>query len=245
MTTANTNFDERIGQVVRNGKAIYYAYINNVLVERNGYSEVLDALKLAAKEAAAKEAASKRQYEAGDTFTEHINQGDRDCTVIAVLGDKYLFEYTMPAGTSAINNERHKAVSYKSLSDKWLLAIEEQFGLSNLVAWPQGGGMGWKMEIRKQLETRLADAQRKAQRMTSADVAREKAQERLNAVPFDPALSPVINDYLRYCYWSVNAKSHDVREKNRKQATLTLSSMTSDAAQIAVTEETKRNLLKW
>src|SRR5208337_3029551 len=40
----------------------------------------------------------------GDTFSEFINQGERDCLVLAVDPDtgRYLYEYVMPAGSSAL-----------------------------------------------------------------------------------------------------------------------------------------------
>lgn len=79
---------------------------------------------------------------AGDTFSIFVNQGEREGHVLAVLGDRALIEYEMPAGTTAmlfapavttwfnhspqfIHNYK-MSVSYKQLPKKWLQAIVDQ-----------------------------------------------------------------------------------------------------------------------
>lgn len=81
----------------------------------------------------------KSPVQVHDSFEEEINQGMRGCTVVAVdeKTGRYLYEYTMPNGTSALRRESRRSVSYKSLSPFWRNLIEEQFGWSNLVANPQ------------------------------------------------------------------------------------------------------------
>lgn len=74
-------------------------------------------------------------------FTELINQGNRDCVVVAVDGTKLLYEYEMPNGTSAIRNERGKPVPYRALSRFWLRLIEDDYGIDNLIANPQQNGI--------------------------------------------------------------------------------------------------------
>lgn len=82
----------------------------------------------------------------GDYMEEHINQGMRPGTVVAVDAERgqYLWEYDMPNGTSALvlyGSGKHgrRTVSYAALSDRWMRLIEEQHcgGLDRLVAWPQ------------------------------------------------------------------------------------------------------------
>ena len=82
---------------------------------------------------------SKSPMEVGTDFSEEINQGLRDCTVVAVdpSTGRYMYEYTMPKGTSAPRRENGRPVSYKSLSTFWRRLIDSQFGLKNLVAKPQ------------------------------------------------------------------------------------------------------------
>lgn len=89
------------------------------------------------------------RYQAGDNVSVHRNQGDREATVLAVIGDEVLIEYTMPKGTTALNITTHKAlfddehagydanhvwheggqykaVSYRGLPTKWLKAVVEE-----------------------------------------------------------------------------------------------------------------------
>ena len=61
-------------------------------------------------------------YRVGDTFYDHINQGDRLCHVIAVdekTGD-YLYEYSMPAGRTFLRNQNGKPVSERRIPKKFL-----------------------------------------------------------------------------------------------------------------------------
>lgn len=82
---------------------------------------------------------SKSPFKAGDTFDEEINQGQRECVVVAVdeKTGRYIYEYEMPNGTSALRWENGRSISYKALSHHWRLLIEEQTGWSNLVNNPQ------------------------------------------------------------------------------------------------------------
>ena len=60
-------------------------------------------------------------YQVGDTFTENINQGDRDCLVIAVddaTGD-YLYDYEMPAGKKFLRDHNQKPVSAGRIPKKF------------------------------------------------------------------------------------------------------------------------------
>jgi hypothetical protein len=67
----------------------------------------------------------------GDRCIISINQGERDATVLAAIGDKRLLEYEMPNGTSAlkivdlINHTKTVSVSYRAISVQWLTAIVE------------------------------------------------------------------------------------------------------------------------
>ncbi len=74
------------------------------------------------------------RYEPGDNVDVIRNQGKREAVVLAVIGDEVLIEYTMPKGTTALNTTTHvalnmgggyKAVSYASISTRWLKAIVE------------------------------------------------------------------------------------------------------------------------
>ena len=97
---------------------------------------------------------------AGDSFNELINQGQRECIVIAVDGSnpaQYLYEYEMPHGTSAVRNEKGRPIPYDSISLKWLKLIEEQTGLVNLIAYPQQLG-GNALGTRDRLITKLSVA---------------------------------------------------------------------------------------
>jgi hypothetical protein len=76
------------------------------------------------------------RYEAGDQIEVTRNQGKREATVLAVIGDDVLIEYTMPKGTTALNFTTHdavendqgnyKAVSYRNVPVTWLKAIVEE-----------------------------------------------------------------------------------------------------------------------
>lgn len=79
---------------------------------------------------------------AGETFTIYVNQGERDAVIVAVLGDRYLYEYEMPNGSTCLRNEKDRPVSYRAISDKWLDAIEEQYGVQNLQCRPQQSQRG-------------------------------------------------------------------------------------------------------
>jgi hypothetical protein len=63
----------------------------------------------------------------GDTFVEFINQGDRDCWVIAVEDEtgRYLYEYEMPNGRIFLRNQDGKPVARNTLSAKWRALIAE------------------------------------------------------------------------------------------------------------------------
>jgi hypothetical protein len=67
--------------------------------------------------------------EAGDYTTIFINQGEREATVLAVIGDEYMIEYEMPAGTTALavlhNSGGYKSVSYLNVPLKWLRALTD------------------------------------------------------------------------------------------------------------------------
>lgn len=75
------------------------------------------------------------RYEAGDNIEVTRNQGRREATVLAVIDDEILIEYTMPKGTTALSITTHeavekdrpeyKAVSYRSVPTRWLKAIVE------------------------------------------------------------------------------------------------------------------------
>jgi len=61
----------------------------------------------------------------GTQFQEEINQGLRNCQVIAVddATGEYLYDYEMPAGRTFIRNHKGKPVS--KLSNRWKRIIEE------------------------------------------------------------------------------------------------------------------------
>ena len=66
-------------------------------------------------------------FKFGDFFQEHINQGLRDCQILAVdekTGD-YLYEYDMPAGKTFMRTRFRGSVSQKNLPKKWLKLMEE------------------------------------------------------------------------------------------------------------------------
>ena len=76
------------------------------------------------------------KYEAGDQVSVTRNQGKREATVLAVIGDSVLIEYTMPKGTTSLNftthdaiendQEQYKAVSYRNVPVQWLKVIVEE-----------------------------------------------------------------------------------------------------------------------
>ena len=77
------------------------------------------------------------RHQAGEDITVHRNQGDRDATVMAVVGDEALIEYVMPNGTSALNiisvwegeeNAGYRSISYFNLPAKWADAVTIQMG---------------------------------------------------------------------------------------------------------------------
>jgi hypothetical protein len=89
----------------------------------------------------------------GDSFTEFINQGDRDCLVLAVDPDtgRYLYEYVMPAGTTALRWEqwdkgvlKHGQTPYAQLSRKWLQLIKDHSMWSEFIRNPQNGKYAMK-----------------------------------------------------------------------------------------------------
>ncbi len=67
----------------------------------------------------------------GDITTVLVNQGDRDATVLAVIGTKALIEYTMPAGSTGLQiidllteaPTPGRSVGYRDLPTKWLQAV--------------------------------------------------------------------------------------------------------------------------
>lgn len=58
------------------------------------------------------------------------NQGERDAVVVAVSKDKFLIEYQMPNGSTALNvlNDLHRTENYKTITYKKALSSRE-FGL--------------------------------------------------------------------------------------------------------------------
>lgn len=107
---------------------------------------------------------------ANQVFTEFINQGDRECVVIAENGTKFLYEYEMPNGTSCVRNEKNRPIPYLSLPAFWLRLIEDQFGLQNLICQPQQSG---HHNVRKELQERLASVTKvKLNQEQAVDVAR-------------------------------------------------------------------------
>jgi hypothetical protein len=71
--------------------------------------------------------------EAGDPVTVWKNQGNREATVIAVLGDRCLVEYTMPSESTALYfalitepSVSLTTVAYHNLTKAWRKAVAEQ-----------------------------------------------------------------------------------------------------------------------
>lgn len=60
-------------------------------------------------------------YRVGDTFIEHINQGYRECVVVAVdeTTGNYLYEYDMPGGKTFLRNQNGKPVSKERIPRKF------------------------------------------------------------------------------------------------------------------------------
>jgi len=95
----------------------------------------------------------------GDCFTEFINQGNRDCQVVAIDNKTWrvLYEYTMPNETSALRwyqweNGVMKTgqIAYSTLSKKWLdLIAQEGIGIDGLVGNPQSGKYAMKRNFEK------------------------------------------------------------------------------------------------
>ena len=75
------------------------------------------------------------EFEIGDIEMMDLNQADRELTCIAVIGDKALFEYAMPKGSTFLrihyrgrNGEfRWGHFSYTKLTPEWLAAINLEF----------------------------------------------------------------------------------------------------------------------
>ncbi len=87
-------------------------------------------------------------FEVSMTLSVHVNQGEREALVVAVLEKEALIEYEMPAGTSSLLLIKRNAypkveiirnISY-NLPRKWIAAIYEgRLGLHNLIWNPQAG----------------------------------------------------------------------------------------------------------
>ncbi len=82
----------------------------------------------------------------GDYITLDVNQGTREGTVLAVLGTKFLVEYEMPNGTTALrvlsmldDLENGPAMSYRAVPTKWLRAIVND-GVGDWEGRPQQSG---------------------------------------------------------------------------------------------------------
>jgi hypothetical protein len=65
----------------------------------------------------------------GDSMTINANQGDRDATVLAVLGQEMLIEYDMPAGKTFLWIQNfitglHRSISRNALPLKWRKELE-------------------------------------------------------------------------------------------------------------------------
>ncbi len=98
----------------------------------------------------------------------YVNQAEREGYVLAVLGTEALIEYEMPKGTTAlrivpvdnIDHYPYKTPSYLTLASKWILAMNEQGTLENLIGNPQGGGQRWltKRGFNVKIEKVIANA---------------------------------------------------------------------------------------
>lgn len=69
------------------------------------------------------------------------NQGDRDATIVSVLGEDVLIEYEMPNGSTALNivkaDGSYKSMPYSKLqrTSKWLKNLDKSLLINN----PQSG----------------------------------------------------------------------------------------------------------
>lgn len=66
----------------------------------------------------------------GESLEIYANQGQREATVIAAIGDERLIEYEMPKGSTALRiinvndpDGHYKTVSYRAVPRVWLEAI--------------------------------------------------------------------------------------------------------------------------
>lgn len=88
-----------------------------------------------------------------------VNQGDREATVLAAIGNKRLLEYEMPNGTSALrivditDFTKIVPVSYRTLSLRWLKAIVE-CGTGRWIGNPQQNYRGTVPSPTEMLEQR-------------------------------------------------------------------------------------------
>ena len=148
--TANCHFNatlEAYGLAVQEEEEALRKRIKAERLEREAEQKRRDEAR-AAREA---RDAEPEEFTVGEVFFVHINQGKREATALAVLGDEVLAEYTMPKGTSALfitknlstrkekrggrsggvlstPTARWKSVSYRSLNRKWLAAAASQSG---------------------------------------------------------------------------------------------------------------------
>ncbi len=100
-----------------------------------------------------------RRTKVGDPFVEFINQANRECEVVAIDPKNWrvLYEYEMPAGTSALRwyqwdrgVMKTGQVSYSQLSKRWLDLIENDGqGLVNLLQNPQNGHYAMRKNFEK------------------------------------------------------------------------------------------------
>jgi len=88
-------------------------------------------------------------------FEEFINQGMRDCTVVAENGTKFIYEYVMPNGKSCLRDQNNKPISYRAISRLWLRLIEDDFGIDNLIAKPQQSSSLSNTTLRQEMKQRL------------------------------------------------------------------------------------------
>lgn len=95
----------------------------------------------------------------GDPFVELINQGNRECEVVAIDPKTWrvLYEYEMPNGSSALRWYQWERgimktgqIPYSQLSKRWLDLIEnEGQGLINLIQNPQSGAYAMRKNFNK------------------------------------------------------------------------------------------------
>lgn len=93
---------------------------------------------------------------AGEAVSYFRNQGEREGTVLAVLGDKALISYEMPSGVTYMNivaadgsdePGAYRTVSPKALPKTWKRAIDQQFPLAGRIVY--GIRVGSKVETRE------------------------------------------------------------------------------------------------